>query len=204
MVRINRLRLAKQRNGERKGVEVSPLWRRVVAEAFLATCARLADAGREGLKMRGLRGLVVVITLISIGGCASKPDSLACAALGGIAGAFAGGAGAAEYTEGNAVSAETVGIGVGSAVVGVGLGYLLCRSWKKKPSTPPAPARPPIRRPAVPKPELESESEPELEPEPKLEPKAEPVPETEPKPEANAKPCLSANTELPRNTHEHR
>jgi outer membrane protein OmpA-like peptidoglycan-associated protein len=93
-----------------------------------------------------LRGLSILVLPALASGCASTPDSLACAAVGGLLGG-GGGAYAGSETPGRDGD-EMIAYGAGGLLVGAGAGYLLCKLLEEEPAPAPPPA--PQTKPAPP------------------------------------------------------
>jgi len=98
--------------------------------------------------MQVLRFVSVLSLGALVSACATPPDPLACAAVGGALGG-GGGAYAGSETPGHDGD-EMAAYGAGGLLVGAGAGYLLCKllQEEEKPAPPPPPAAKPAPAPA--------------------------------------------------------
>jgi len=100
------------------------------------------------------KGFIRIVSLscvlaVSLTACTNgRPEPLACAAIGALAG---GAGGAVAYTHASGESDwETAGVGVGSAVLLGAAGYFICKALQKEEAvaeTPPPPPPAPMREP---------------------------------------------------------
>jgi OOP family OmpA-OmpF porin len=100
------------------------------------------------------KGFIRIVSLscvlaVSLTACTNgRPEPLACAAIGALAG---GAGGAVAYTHADGESDwETAGVGVGSAVLLGAAGYFICKALQKEEAvaeTPPPPPPAPMREP---------------------------------------------------------
>jgi outer membrane protein OmpA-like peptidoglycan-associated protein len=97
--------------------------------------------------MKKLRGLSALSLGALVSACATSPDPLACAAIGGLLGG-GGGAYAGSETPGHDGD-EMAYYGGGGLLLGAGAGYLLC-SLLEEEAPPPPPAPKPAAAPAPP------------------------------------------------------